>query len=55
MALGEFFRVLKPGGFVLISVPDIQQIARHVAQGNLDEPLYVSPAGPICSIPAFLL
>ena len=50
VALGEFFRVLKPGGFALIQLPDIQAIAREVAKGNLEEELYRSPAGPICSI-----
>ncbi len=50
IALGEFYRVLKPGGRVLISVPDIQEVAEHVAKGNLEEPLYESPAGPISAI-----
>ncbi len=50
IALGEFYRVLKPGGRVLISVPDIQEVAEHVATGNLEEPLYESPAGPISAI-----
>jgi protein O-GlcNAc transferase len=49
-ALYEFWRVLKPGGLALIAVPDIQEVARHVAQGNLDQTLYQSPAGPICPI-----
>ena len=43
-------RVLKPGGVALLTMPDIQEVARHVAQGNLDQTLYVSPAGPICAI-----
>jgi len=50
LALGEFFRVLKPGGFALITLPDIQQVARHIAEGKLEEPLYVSPAGPISAL-----
>lgn len=46
-ALGEFLRVLKPGGFVIITLPDLQKVAESVAQGNLEETLYLSPAGPI--------
>lgn len=50
IALAEFYRVLKPGGFALIIVPDIQKVAEYVAQGKLEEPLYVSPYGPIAAI-----
>lgn len=50
IALTEFKRVLKPNGFILITLPDIQQVAHHVALGNLETPLYISPAGPICAI-----
>jgi len=47
LALGEFHRVLKPGGFVLITLPDLQQIAQLVVADKLEEVAYVSPAGPI--------
>ena len=50
IALAEFYRVLKPGGFVLITLPDIQAVAQHVAQGNLEEPLYISAVGPITAL-----
>ncbi len=50
LALAEFHRVLKPGGFVLLIVPDLQQVARRVAEGKLEETLFVSPAGPITAI-----
>lgn len=50
LALREFRRVLNPSGFLLITLPDIEEVARHVARGNLDRPLYVSPAGPISPI-----
>jgi protein O-GlcNAc transferase len=50
LALAEFYRVLKPNGFALITLPDIQAVAEQVAQGNLEETLYVSPAGPIAAI-----
>ena len=46
-ALAEFFRVLKPGGFALITLPDLQAIARLIADDKLDDPAYVSAAGPI--------
>lgn len=47
LALAEFLRVLKPGGHALITCPDIQIIAAYIANGNLLEPVYTSPAGPI--------
>ncbi|UOD51418.1 class I SAM-dependent methyltransferase [Orrella daihaiensis] len=43
----EVFRVLKPGGFLLINVPDLAQIAELILQGQADEVLYDSKAGPI--------
>jgi protein O-GlcNAc transferase len=50
IALSEFYRVVKPGGFALITLPDIQEVAQAVAEGKLEETLYVSPAGPISAI-----
>ncbi len=46
-ALGEIHRVLKPGGFALITLPDLKLIAKLVLDGKVDEVLYKSPAGPI--------
>ncbi|MBZ9566652.1 class I SAM-dependent methyltransferase [Modicisalibacter tunisiensis] len=46
-ALAEMHRVIRPGGFLLITLPDLQQVAQWVAQGKLTETLYDSPAGPI--------
>lgn len=46
-ALGEFRRVLKPGGFALINLPDLQCIAELIGAGKVDQVLYRSPAGPI--------
>ncbi|HEU4853586.1 MAG TPA: class I SAM-dependent methyltransferase [Telluria sp.] len=46
-ALAEFRRVLKPTGFVLISLPDMLSIAKLVVDDALGETLYESPAGPI--------
>jgi ubiquinone/menaquinone biosynthesis C-methylase UbiE len=50
LALAEFYRVLKPGGLVCIGVPNLQEIAIEVSQGNLEGVLYESPAGPIAAI-----
>lgn len=50
LVLKEFHRVIKPGGHLLITMPDLQRVAEWVAQGKLEEPLYHSPAGPICAI-----
>jgi SAM-dependent methyltransferase len=46
-ALSEFRRVLKDDGFAIITVPDLQVIARYVADDKMGEVLYQSPAGPI--------
>jgi ubiquinone/menaquinone biosynthesis C-methylase UbiE len=47
VALGEFFRVLKPGGFALITLPDLQQVAEFIVADKLEDVAYESPAGPI--------
>jgi len=47
IALGEFMRVLKPGGFCVITCPDLQTVCELVAQDKLMEAAYQSPAGPI--------
>lgn len=49
-ALAEFRRVLKPDGFVLVTLPDLRAIARHIAGGGLAQPLYQSAAGPISAL-----
>jgi predicted SAM-dependent methyltransferase len=50
IALGEFYRVLKDDGLVIIKCPDLQSIAEAVAQDKLLDTLYVSPIGPISAI-----
>jgi SAM-dependent methyltransferase len=50
VALREMRRVLKPAGFVRIHVPDLQAVARHVAEGRLDDALYLSSMGPIAPL-----
>ena len=50
VALQEFRRVLKPSGFALMTMPDLQEVARLVATGQLTEPAYESPMGPIAPL-----
>jgi SAM-dependent methyltransferase len=50
LVLGEFARVLRPGGEVLISTPDLQSIARAIAAGKLEDTLYRAPAGDIAAL-----
>jgi hypothetical protein len=45
--LAEFLRVLKADGFVLLTLPDLRAVARHIVNDQLMEPLYVSASGPI--------
>jgi hypothetical protein len=47
VALGEFRRVLRPGGFAVIGCPDLQAVAKMIAEDRLGEPVYRSPAGPV--------
>jgi SAM-dependent methyltransferase len=46
-ALGEFARVLVPGGFALIRCPDLETVAQLIIDGRVDDTIYVSHAGPI--------
>jgi ubiquinone/menaquinone biosynthesis C-methylase UbiE len=50
VALTEFLRVLRPGGVVLLTMPDLQRVAELIVQDKLDEPAYSSPAGPIAPL-----
>src|SRR5262249_55027776 len=47
VAMKEFYRVLRAGGFVFITLPDIQTIAEPIARGQLEQTLYKSSNGPI--------
>ncbi|KQV80224.1 SAM-dependent methyltransferase [Massilia sp. Root351] len=49
-ALEAFRRVLKADGFALISVPDLRAVARHIVEGDLQQPLYHAAAGPISAL-----
>ena len=50
IALKEMHRVTRPGGFLLITLPDLQQIAQLIAQGHLSKEIYRSPVGPITAL-----
>jgi SAM-dependent methyltransferase len=47
LALAEFYRVLKPGGFALVTMPDLQQVAEFIVADKLEDVAYESSAGPI--------
>jgi len=47
LVFSEFHRVLRPGGKVLVTMPDLQSIANYVTNGRLEDVAYESPAGPI--------
>ncbi|WP_147819393.1 class I SAM-dependent methyltransferase [Salidesulfovibrio onnuriiensis] len=49
-ALREFFRVVRAGGHVLIACPDLQQVARLIAEDRLMDPVFTPPAGPVAPI-----
>jgi SAM-dependent methyltransferase len=47
LALAEFIRVLKPHGLLLLTLPDLQQVARLVVEDRLEDSAYISQSGPI--------
>lgn len=47
LALKEFRRVLRPSGFALVNLPDLEHVAQLITQGKLEDVLYTSPAGPV--------
>lgn len=47
LVLREFRRVLRPGGFALVSVPNLQYLANALAKGRLEDPLFDTQAGPV--------
>ena len=46
-ALKEFYRVLRPAGYALITLPDLQQAAAYIAEGRAEEPVLMTNKGPI--------
>jgi SAM-dependent methyltransferase len=47
LALREFIRVLKPHGLLLLTLPDLQQVAQLVVDDRLEDHAYYSSSGPI--------
>lgn len=47
LALREFYRVLKPCGFALITLPDIEQVAGLIASGKAEDTIFMTNKGPI--------
>jgi SAM-dependent methyltransferase len=50
IALQEFLRVLKPGGALLLTLPNLQRAAELAAADRLEHEAYLSPAGPITAL-----
>jgi predicted O-linked N-acetylglucosamine transferase (SPINDLY family) len=50
VAIGEFLRVLRPDGFIVITCPDLQSVAKLIVEDRLIEAAYISPAGPVAPI-----
>lgn len=50
VCLSEFMRVLKPEGFLIATCPDLQSVCQLIADDQLTDPAYQSPAGPIAPI-----
>jgi predicted SAM-dependent methyltransferase len=50
VALAEFHRVLADDGIAVITCPDLQSVCALIAQDNLTEAAYTSPAGPIAPL-----
>lgn len=46
-AVREIHRILRDDGFFCAIVPDLQAIARYIAEDRLHEVIYRSPAGPV--------
>ena len=50
VALREFSRVLNTDGVAIITCPDLKSVAALIAEDKLNDPAYVSPAGPITPV-----
>jgi SAM-dependent methyltransferase len=49
-ALAEFHRIVKPAGMAFVTVPDLQQLAKVIAEGRSEETLYSSAEGAVTAI-----
>src|SRR5262249_33258065 len=50
LALAEFIRVLKPNGLLLLTLPDLRQVAQLVVEDRLEDQAYASQSGPITAL-----
>ncbi len=50
IALGEFYRVLMPGGFCVVAVPDVGQACAMIADGRGEDTAYEAPCGPVTAL-----
>ena len=50
LALREWRRVLRPAGIAFMTLPDLAQVAKLVAEDAINKPIYESPAGPIAPL-----
>jgi hypothetical protein len=50
IALSAFKRVLTSQGFAIVTCPDLQSLAGQLAKGDIETPLYTSPAGPVSPV-----
>ena len=50
LALKEFYRVLRPGGYALITLPDLRSVAAVIAAGREEEALLMTNKGPITAL-----
>jgi SAM-dependent methyltransferase len=50
LALRSFWRVLREDGFAIATCPDLQSVGERLAAGEVDTPLYASPAGPVTAL-----
>lgn len=50
LALNEFNRVLRSGGIVYISCPNLKEVAKYIATDRLEDVLYVAAGGSVTSL-----
>lgn len=50
VALKAMRRVLKPGGFAIITCPDLQTLGERLASGDIEKPIYTSGKGPVAPL-----
>lgn len=53
IALGEFLRVLKPDGYAMVIVPDIQAVAQRIIDDEVYAPVYMAGDIPVSAMDMF--